>query len=726
MWVKYFAELNTDEININTVTHTPLVGLSNENQIEISEKAPIKIENMTMVGNLQLKEYFARPILLTTIVVGTYTGLPLPIFYNWKTRVQNKLTGYKYFRGCCKITLMYSGNPTATGTEIVAFYPEVAPSTASLVEWSLPDFFEGRESYCTRQFLQLPHLQVNVEQKCNESICLPYPNSTGTILIATGNDWYMNSVTLNPVVLNSGLTPNPLRIDVYVSYEDVELYGPIFEEGPAEGSDRQLSRALQFSSRIARAVGSIFPVVSPWEKILSTAGDLAHTFGWAKPIEVPVNMMITRANTNISYMSGQPDFSEKLSMSPYSTVDVSGYKIPLNSEDDTKILSIAKKWGLIWTTNIVGDYEVVPLLNFDSSFGVKRVFTPLAYMSMGFMYWRGTIELKFEFVSNALLRQRVALYIVPPGAVAPTTYVPGIQLLTTIVDIVGRTEAIIKVPYYSVNNFESVNYYSGSINYTRVAIVYIAPTDGQAGTPSNIFHNVYIRAGDDFELCRPTLGKIRDFVVKEGPVICEGPVTKLTMGEDVEDLLELFKRPIYSYNLAMVANTTYSLPMYGLPPNVTSFGYSGSTPISFSSVPIEASYLSFYGALFLGMSGGMRIKLVRVNTGITATPPVIMAGVNYTGAGQLAIDVNALYRGDAKQYFTTPVVEIECPSRIIGNFTSASQYFSNEFRIASSRFTDNIMVEALGVAETRHVYVSTADDFLLRGFLCTPTLELVV
>jgi hypothetical protein len=706
--VNYFTELNTDQININKVTDTPLVGLTTNPATKTSEKGAVNIPNMKMVTDLQLRDYFARPVLITTIDVGTYTGLPLCLFTAWKAHVASKLAGYKYFRGCCRVTAMYAGNPTATGTEVIGFYPHARPTTSSLQVFTLPTFFSNRHGRCVRQFLQLPHIQVNVEQKVNETICLPFPNNFGAIEIATGKDWEMNSVTLNEVLLNSGTTPNELRIEIYVSYEQVELFGPIEEEGP-EGSQHTLSQGLSYGARIAKAIGSVIPYVGAWEKVLNAGSDLAASFGWARPIEVPSTAMITRTNTNFSYVSGQPDFSDRLCLNPSSSSDVSGSKIPFSTPLDTNIKFLVNKWGLVISNlNVEDDWDILP--TFDRDFGIdsKRIFSPLAYISLGFKLWRGSIDVKFEFVSNALLRQRVVFYIVPPGSTLPTAYVPGIKYLTTLVDIVGRTEVIINVPFFSPQNFNGVRRYTGNLaEDTRLVLLYIGATEGQTGTPYNIRYNMYVKAGEDFELARPTLTNLDGAYY-----VCEGPIAAATFGEEVEDLLELMKRSTYRTRYTITGNSKVA-PAYGYPAGVLSFG---SAPTVVFDIPTNHTFMTWFGALYYGMTGGYRYKFVTHDPQYMNTVSALL----FRAPNLMIDDLSATSNGDAKLVQFGYTFEIEVPNRSTANFTQAAMYFATELENTYTKEMDLVAFCNRPSSGVMNIWESVADDFLLRGFLCVP------
>jgi len=111
---------------------------------------------------------------------------------------------------------------------------------------------------------------------------------------------------------------------------------------------------------------------------------------------------------------------------------------------------------VVANNSLIGNYACDPMLCDLSNSTVYYEMTPLAFVSTLFTYWRGELEFKVEFVGNALLRQRAVIYIVPPNEAAPLTYTPGINYLTTLVDIVGRTEVIVKVPFFSSQQFNTI------------------------------------------------------------------------------------------------------------------------------------------------------------------------------------------------------------------------------------------------------------------------------
>lgn len=710
----------------------PTVALPNDLMTAEATKPATTVHVMPHVLDEQLSQFLARPILIQSYTAADTTMFPISIFNKWSVLRAKQLSGYKYFRGCLKLHVMYTGNPQASGTEILSFYPQVGNSSTminSTQPFTLPTLFASK-NYSPSPWLQLPHLQLNMEQTNTAEFCLPFPNNVQTIDIATGGDWWANARTLNPLLLNSGLTPTNPLIEIYASYEDVELYGPVQVQG--ELKPHLLSRGLNYVSELLSYASGYYPMMTPYAAVAKFGGALAERMGFSRPLITVEDAIFRKINSSLAYVSGEPDASEKLSLDPRISLDVSGSRIPMAKDDDTNCLAIARKWGLI----LVGNTSSALTLEVEPAFGEPLtlstwVQTPLEFVSGFFQFWKGSIEYKFEFVSNSLLRQRVAIYIVPPNSIAPTSYSAGITYPVTLVDVVGRTETVVTVPFYHTKPFMELDAHNNvvSVSGTRIVILRVFATQGQSGTATNLPVNVYVRAGPDFEWAVPNSFRNAETLVIQGDlgiVEIQGDLVDSAsvpvFGEKVEDLLQLTRRSTYVANITGALGVELNLPFYGFPEAATTVGVTalGTTPINYTiSTSVALRRLM---SAYIGCSGGIRYKL------LNPTGTYYLLANRYDTVGTVSrparpAPYNRQPSGTAVSFTENKLIEVELPMQTPEFFVHAARATGQTAAGSNPGQVLNIRTATAATMDLA-VYHSAADDFVCRGWLTTPLVQL--
>jgi len=607
---------------------------------------------------------------------------------------------------------------------LISFYPRTLQSALSAygsVDYA--PFFTSTDRHC--QKYQLPNVVINVEQKATVKQCLPFPLNRPYLDLANANIglWSLNSTTVNPVRLNSQLTPAIMDFEVYMAFKDVELYAPVQVQS-GEVSSSVIDAGMDYVKMLLRTAKPMFQYTSVWQMIGRSARSVAEAMGFSRPLLVPSIVHVDKDRGSMCYVSGAPDFSEKLSLDPRVSMDVSGARIPLCKEGDTNIKEITSKWGLV-ARDIVVDrsYEVRPTISLAS--GTTFHTTPLAFASLPFNFWRGIIDFKFEFVSNALLRTRYAIVVVPPGSTSPASYVPGITYETFLVDVVGRTEAIISVPYYNSDTFTSMSPLSTSSllsNFTRLVVFCIDVVQGQTGTPTNLPYNVFVRAGKDFELAVPLGSVLKQYVVTqsgESSSAGSGESSVATFGEKVTDLLQLSRR--FSFDARFNTNNISAYGIVALPCD----GFFNSTTTSIGGpVPIIVylhlnPFYKYLASAYLGRTGGYRFKFYkRLDCSVRAW--ILQAGgygLGPVGQQPYLVAPIALSTKD------NAVLELEIPSQCSELFT-AGYNAATGVPAGSSGYT--LSIENLLTVDTAmelDMYSAGADDFKVGGFLCAPLLK---
>lgn len=732
-----FTELNTNVINTNPSSTEPLVDLSTPNLAAVEELGTgTKFSTFKRVAELELADFFSRPQLIASIDIISHTG-ELDLFKLWSDipAVAQKLNGYRYFRGCMELTIMYNGNPTCTGTYILSFYPKGYFATTYL-----GGAITHRAPLNAREANALPNVELNMEEKATVKYCLPYTGpDNGVDLIDKGSNyyWLLGTTTINQVVLNSGLTPVPSMVEFYLSFSEVELHAPILIQGPVliEGPEMDPSFYKVAKGYAKGLLKQTMPWAfkTPWDMIAQLGDAAAEAMGFSRPLVPPREPVFSRLWSSFSYLSGSPDFGEKLGVDPRVALDVSGSAIPMSKEDDTNIMALVRRWSLLAPQQV--DYTVIPVdpacqySPYDVS-AVDGVSTVLGHVSRAFTYWTGSIELKIVFVSNALLRQRYAIYIVPPGIVAPLVYAPGINLVTQLVDVVGRTEVIVNVPYMYVTPFaeceDQLAFFSGDdpmeISKTRVVVMPITQCAGRAGTPHSVAYNTYIRGGVDFSLAVPTTQYTKQYVVVQGP-----EMNMQVFGENVTDVNQMTRRMCrFGYMGPSAPNTNegyyFVLPSACPPAGVTSFGGAVGQPVPVLGGGGFSPLWKYFAPMYLGMSGGMRYKVNGFGPSLTVRHVQRSSG--------LYVDHEFPENNSAPLCISgaSPLAEFDLPSQVNTTYVptrplcTANPYLAGE---ETWGFTveRNVNPFTLVSPFSFELYAGTADDYTMKGFVGVPIMR---
>lgn len=721
---------------------------------------------------IQLADFFRRPVRTGVWQVSATGVVPLTsmatLFEQWQqvTAVARKLTGFRLFRGEPEVTFIYSGNPTARGTVVFYLYPRVPYSYMNTIPDEPAWVLTPNASYFP-SYMQFPHIQINLEEACTCKMKLPWSQNVGMSRIDLLQDWYVRAIVMNSPLNNDGSTFRPMTIDMYLSYNDVLLSSPVIVEGNVE-NDGWLSSKLAYGAGILSTVSSVFPFVTPWAMIAKGAAGVASSLGYSLPIATPMTSVVSRRTTTLSYLSGGIDVGQKLSVDPAVALDVSRARIPMGTLKDTNVSALCSKWGLIaYDVDLYAArvFTISPLVcaPTDTSVSVYSpifVPTPLGFVSSLFLHWSGDIELKFEFVSNALIRARYAIQVIPNGYPVPATYEPYSQYRTTTVEVVGRTEALVTVPYEYSANYQDNFYFTiaAANDITRVRVV-VFELDAVQGTPAGapyLYMNVYIRAGNNFSLARPTMNVMKGYCTnlprntaplsapieaEEGTEVSrvivegandDGTLNAYVFGENIQDLNLLLRRPCYNATFQVSTVSTIDFVVIPLPgfraTQLTNVGVTGAgiQPILLSSLAM--TYVDYISRAYLGSTGGYRHKILG-----GAGDEVLMAAqiFDYVGRGNMLTRYppasTATTAAPTSYVFSAPLVmarmndheslmEVEFPSVIPQGFNAAGRTGKSD---NTNQVEAGIYFGCSNSAD-RRLFVSGAEDYTVGGFLCAP------
>lgn len=450
------------------------------------------------------------------------------------TQWNKKIQGFNLVRGTACFRVVLNANPFQQGKLISSF----VPAGANMVMRNL-DLCQKTQ-------------QPNVELDCRDAtslIKIPYIATTEWYDMDRGfADWGVYTLSvLSPLSVGSG-GENNVNYTVFLYFEDFELAAPLIAQAGEVGLKRtprpnrvveshaereasgmtqtgSISKGLQLGADVASAVASIpmlAPLAEPAGWILRGASKIAAWFGWSKPqLDQPPQLSARRLITNMPNSTGVSSATtlalfhdNKIEIMP----DMAGNGMDEMSFDylkGRKALIRSTGWA---TSNAPGDTlystEINPrtLKALNSSFISGTTTYALqsapafSYLSEYFLFWRGSVDVLIKFAKTDFHSGRLLITFTPtanPGYPTPTIQ-SSIQSLREVVDIRGKSEVLLKLPFLLGEQYIRNDQISGLLKVQVLNELRCPETCSQG-----VDFLIYVSAGADFELQVP--GHIDDF-----------------------------------------------------------------------------------------------------------------------------------------------------------------------------------------------------------------------
>lgn len=474
---------------------------------------------------------------------------------------------------------------------------------------------------------------------------------------------YLN--VFNPLRIGTG-GPTTVGVTIWLEPVSIELGVPVARHDVD----------LQMESVLAAVPGSIFNVLSPLlrngiDKLFSaTLGRSKQGKGEGQDhpeIPAPQNLGLQYSVPNICNGVGLNP-SDKLALVPLTT-EVDPIESSLHTGGDEMDLKVVMKVPMMFNSlewsddltsgTILHQFPILPTLSYATLNGqVDTLVSPtfLAYSSIPFQFWRGSIKLRFEIAATQHHTGRLLIAYVPNDNYVNGT--GGAQLGQTptlsqlsqfpceIFDLSLNKEFNFTVPYNSPTRFKLIdNLYNSPI--PTVTYPYNGPQDYSLGTlymaiqnplsrPSTVSNivnvNCYVSAGDDYEVraLKPvafSVGPEIDFQMgvdlessRSGQtartdnvigVDDTSVVTDTTQGNDSEmHLKNLLSRyyPSFAYRNPLTTDNSYIVSTYPTP--TSSWG----TTARPSGSPDLLNYFSLMYRFWFGGINWMFVHDTTVNT----------------------------------------------------------------------------------------------------------------
>lgn len=486
-----------------------------------------------------LMDALKRPTPIATLtwpVDGEVTPTNLNLIKEWiisSKFVREKLNNYQYLRGtfCVKVTV--NGSAFMYGKSIVAaqYWPAVA----------------GNNDLSFTQITSLPYVSVMPSDGDAGCLSIPILHPHGHLDLNSFCEPIRIIVkTLNPLRTVQNAT-DPATITIWTWMTDYDLSVPTsapraigWEQSGDEYTKPPASTVATGLSQfigIARDVPYIGPYARASELALGAFGQIAQLFGFSKPAAIMTPHYIkNKPISDLAHFNGV-DTSTKLTLDAKQEVTVDTSVTGFDGTNDMLIDEIAKREAYLTSFSFTTSQSVNNLLwkavvspcicarPFSSLVRGNSVFyfspTPMGHVSLPFQYWRGTLKYRFEIIASPFHKGKIRFvhepelrYNTDSDWRLDTTIAPSY-----VVDLSVERQFLMELkwcnnrnylrtgipPPFSEDNiwmFETVDLTPLDTSKERyngfVGVTVVEPLT--CSTDDNVFINVYVSAGDDFEL----------------------------------------------------------------------------------------------------------------------------------------------------------------------------------------------------------------------------------
>lgn len=456
-----------------------------------------------------LGAFFARPVKIAnfdwTPGAAIFEDVDPWTLYLSNKRVVNKLATYKLLRANMKIKVMINGNSFFYGRVMMSYLPYQIRDELTLIDGSNISFV---------QFSQMPRILIDPTLSQGGEMSLPFFYHNDYLDVLRTDDKAMIGRLLfhelTPLKHTSGDTSVNTRasITVYAWMENVQLEAPT-----------------------ATNPFFIVPQSTPGysgDKI--PAYCMPSSMSGGAPSHDPTPQLMEPRGISSLCLTDVPDTSNKLTFTSGQEGTIDPRILGLSDQDEMSISHIASKESYLtsfdWTQarnteDLLFNLRVTPAHYRVSGVGAgaKYYFTASCGAVLPFRYWNGTFKVRFQFVTSAFHRGRVAIVYDPHATIgvrednAAYTHIVDISSCRDVVFKVGPNQDRQLLTYYDPPNVPAVGNFSTSTalpsNTTgngTIAVYVINELTLPNATPAinnDIKVNVFVSMDTDFETFVP-------------------------------------------------------------------------------------------------------------------------------------------------------------------------------------------------------------------------------
>jgi hypothetical protein len=577
------------------------------------------------------------------------------------------------------VRIQINGNPFLYGLAIAAYSP---------MDW-YGDYFESSDPDMVKARLSmLPKVFIDPTTSTGGDMVLPFFNPDNWIDLVGATAQRMGTLRLLTMndLQHANAAVGKAEIGIYCWMTDVRLAAPtaeLYDEYDLQAGDEYGTGIVsKTASAIARVAGFLtrVPAIEPYaratEIAANTVGRVAHMFGYSRPAIVTNISRCKVVNTGSLAHIDEHEAVSKLTLDSKQELSVDPRTVGLGATDEMTIAGVAQRemyvCSFIWNES---QTEGTPLrsINIDPVMHVQDTsaspygfrLSPMTTVALPFAFWRGTIKVRVQVVASQMHRGRLKLAYDPYAHAAVGN--PGFnQTYAQIVDLSGNRDFCFDVGWNAHRNWlrvdnESLHKITPTMNHAagpfnpdfsngqlRISVLnpLVSPDPSLA---NNVYINIYVSAGEDFEVAGPTdeqLDKATYYpqsneiyeqqseeIIADNANIPESPeslvptgdvqddkfTTQVYFGEAICSIRALLKR--YCFHSAIRHGAVqprwfwveYNFPYYGGYRIVNRDTTATAVPYTYAAM----TYLNWFTPCYLGWKGGLRSKYVSTSPNTT-------------------------------------------------------------------------------------------------------------
>lgn len=501
-----------------------------------------------------LANFFSRPVKIeerewSTSIQQNFSINPWTLFFK-NPRVSNKLNNFYLLKAKLKVKVVINGNGFHYGRMMVNYLP------LDGFDSFYTNAFDVKEDFV--QASQLPHIFLNPTNSTGGELSLPMFYHKNYMNITTG-DWIdmgrLYFRTLNPLKHANGAS-DKVTITVFAWAEDVSMSvltsvdalgldpqsGEI-DEANAKGVISGPATAIAKFAAYLKGVPYIAPFATATEIGANAAASMAKIFGYSRPSITKAPETIKSGFSSLA-LTTVPDNVQKLTVDDKQELTIDPRIAGIGPADPLNIREIAKRESYLTTFSwpmdtapdqLLWNSRVTPVTWAESGTNnpatgdhIAYHFPACAFAALPFQYWKGTMKYRFQIVCSSFHKGRLRITY-DPYYMTNTSYLGfseyNINYLK-VVDIseeqdftieVGNAQPYSFLPHANPGRVQFPNYNVLEQVYSNnLRLQGFAPGNGtisvhivnELTTPNSVVNNnieinVYVSAGDDFEVAGP-------------------------------------------------------------------------------------------------------------------------------------------------------------------------------------------------------------------------------
>jgi hypothetical protein len=404
-------------------------------------------------NRLSLDEFFARPVEIDSFIlpVGGNAQYNWPIWdlYSLNPSIRAKLRNYAYFTATLHVRVAISGSPFHYGRVLLSYQPFAVsnPTLVNLLASTLS--YPGMRPLLINYLSQAPG-SVTMDVKSNKPVDMEIPFISTKPLFRLYNDnpevissstsfadfekaGALHFITINPTKSTSTTPSNP-RVQIFAWATNVQLGTTTatqlaiatesgnYDERDAGPVERFSSAAVQVSDAL-KSVPIIEPFATASSYVFHGVRTLSSIFGWSKPVVVGEPTVVKNEPfQNGAHVIGS-DTAKRITLDPKQELPVDPRIVGV-STDDMVISELASRSTYLTTFTWPDSAEPMvpiwkskchPTLCTYSVQSLETYYQPTAcaFAVAPFTFWNGKMVFKFEFVSSAFHRGKIAVLFEP-------------------------------------------------------------------------------------------------------------------------------------------------------------------------------------------------------------------------------------------------------------------------------------------------------------------------